>query len=103
MSVYVLIVYRCVCTYVLYMCVYVHSVHVHVSVLYLLTHPHSPSSATFSNELELLIHPEGIIPVLTFLRDHQNAQYRSFVDITALDVPKRVYRFEVSNAMLVLF
>ena len=49
-----------------------------------------------SNELELLISPEGIIPVLTFLRDHQNAQFRSLMELTAIDVPKRLYRFEVS-------
>ena len=48
-----------------------------------------------SNELELLICPEGITPVLTFLRDHQNAQFRSLMELTAIDVPKRVYRFEV--------
>ena len=48
-----------------------------------------------SNELEVLIHPEGVVPVLTFLRDHQNAQFRQLVDVTAVDIPKRVYRFEV--------
>ena len=52
---------------------------------------------TSSNELEVLIHPDGLIPVLTFLRDHQNAQYTQLVDITAVDVPKRVYRFEVKQ------
>ena len=51
-----------------------------------------------SNELEVLIHPDGIIPVLTFLRDHQNAQYTQLVDITAVDMPKRVYRFEVGKS-----
>lgn len=51
-----------------------------------------------SNELEVLIHPDGLIPVLTFLRDHQNAQYTQLVDITAVDMPKRVYRFEVSES-----
>lgn len=56
----------------------------------------SSSSLSPSNELELLIHPDGIIPVLTFLRDHQNAQYRQLVDLTAIDIPKKVYRFEVS-------
>ena len=50
---------------------------------------------TSTEELELLIHPEGILPVLTFLRDHTNAQFRQLVDITAVDVPKRHYRFEV--------
>ncbi|CAI7989846.1 NADH dehydrogenase [ubiquinone] iron-sulfur protein 3, mitochondrial [Geodia barretti] len=55
---------------------------------------------TYSNELEILIHPDGVIPVLTFLRDHQNAQYTSLVDITAVDVPKRVFRFEVVYNLL---
>ena len=56
-----------------------------------------PPAPSPSNELELLIHPDGIIPVLTFLRDHQNAQYRQLVDLTAIDIPKKVYRFEVSH------
>ena len=47
------------------------------------------------DELELLIHPEGIVPVLTFLRDHHNAQFRQLVDMTAVDIPKKLYRFEV--------
>jgi hypothetical protein len=54
-----------------------------------------PPSLPLRNELEVLIHPEGVTPVLTFLRDHQNAQFRQLVDIAAVDVPKRVYRFEV--------
>ena len=51
---------------------------------------------TQTKELELLISPEGVIPVLTFLRDHTNAQYKSMVDLTAVDVPSRPFRFEVS-------
>lgn len=53
---------------------------------------------TCFNELELLIHPDGIIPVLTFLRDHTNAQFKSLADLTAVDVPSRQYRFEVGTA-----
>lgn len=49
------------------------------------------------NELEVCIHPDGIIPVLTFLRDHTNAQFKSLVDLTAVDVPTRQNRFEVSR------
>ena len=52
---------------------------------------------TYGNELELMIHPEGIIPVMTFLRDHHNAQFKSLIDITAIDVPTRSHRFEVIN------
>ena len=51
---------------------------------------------TNTEELELLIHPDGVIPVLTLLRDHHNAQFRQLMDITAIDVPTRPYRFEVS-------
>ncbi|KAJ8041475.1 NADH dehydrogenase [ubiquinone] iron-sulfur protein 3, mitochondrial [Holothuria leucospilota] len=54
------------------------------------------------NELEVMIHPEGIIPVLTFLRDHQNAQFKSLVDVTAIDVPTRSYRFEIIYNLLSL-
>ena len=50
---------------------------------------------TGNKELEILIHPEGIIPVLTFLRDNHNSQFRLLMDITAVDIPKNVYRFEV--------
>lgn len=53
---------------------------------------------THTKELEILIAPEGIIPVLTFLRDHTNAQFKSIADQTAIDVPKRPYRFEVKFA-----
>uniref|UniRef100_A0A7J7X1H3 NADH dehydrogenase [ubiquinone] iron-sulfur protein 3, mitochondrial n=1 Tax=Pipistrellus kuhlii TaxID=59472 RepID=A0A7J7X1H3_PIPKU len=49
------------------------------------------------NELEICIHPDGVIPVLTFLRDHTNAQFRSLADLTAVDIPTRQNRFEVSQ------
>jgi NADH dehydrogenase (ubiquinone) Fe-S protein 3 len=54
------------------------------------------------NELEVLIAPEGVIPVLTFLRDHTNAQFKLLMDITAVDWPDRPYRFEVVYNMLSL-
>ena len=50
---------------------------------------------TQTKELELLIAPEGIIPVLTFLKDHTNAQYKSMADLTAVDKLGKPYRFEV--------
>jgi NADH dehydrogenase (ubiquinone) Fe-S protein 3 len=50
---------------------------------------------TSTNELELLIHPDGIFSVIAFLKDHTNAQFSSLADITAIDVPSRTYRFEV--------
>jgi len=47
------------------------------------------------NELEVLIAPEGVIPVITFLRDHSNAQFKCLMDVTAVDWPDRPYRFEI--------
>ena len=52
------------------------------------------------DELEILIHPEGIIPTLTFLRDHYNAQFTNIVDIACVDVPTRTNRFEVTDIVL---
>uniref|UniRef100_A0A7J7VJE5 NADH dehydrogenase [ubiquinone] iron-sulfur protein 3, mitochondrial n=1 Tax=Myotis myotis TaxID=51298 RepID=A0A7J7VJE5_MYOMY len=46
------------------------------------------------NELEICIHPDGVVPVLTFLRDHTNAQFKSLADLTAVDIPTRQNRFE---------
>jgi len=54
------------------------------------------------DELELLIHPDGVIPVMTFLRDHTNAQFLSLADIAGMDVPTRQYRFELIYNLLSL-
>ena len=48
------------------------------------------------DELELLIHPDGIIPVASFLKNHTNAQFASLADLCGLDMPTRPHRFEVS-------
>lgn len=53
-------------------------------------------------ELDICIHPDGVLPVMTFLRNNQNAQFVSLVDITAVDMPSRVYRFEVVYNVLSL-
>ncbi|XP_028582058.1 NADH dehydrogenase [ubiquinone] iron-sulfur protein 3, mitochondrial isoform X2 [Podarcis muralis] len=55
---------------------------------------------TCFNELEILIHPDGIIPVLTFLKDHTNAQFKNLADLTAIDVPSRQNRFEIVYNLL---
>lgn len=52
---------------------------------------------TSGDELEVLIAPEGVIPVLQFLKDNHNAQFTNLVDIAGMDVPSRDYRFEVSG------
>ncbi|KAJ7985759.1 hypothetical protein DPEC_G00343790 [Dallia pectoralis] len=57
---------------------------------------------TCYNELEVMIHPDGVVPVLTFLRDHTNAQFRNMIDLTAVDVPSRQNRFEIVYNLLSL-
>ena len=47
------------------------------------------------DELELLVAPEGIVPVLSFLKNHHQCQFASLADLGAMDVPSREYRFEV--------
>lgn len=57
---------------------------------------------TAGNELEVLIPPEGVIPVLSFLKDHHAAQFTNLVDIAGMDVPTRPYRFEIIYNLLSL-
>lgn len=52
------------------------------------------------NELEIMVSPSGIVPVLTFLRDHTRSQYKCLIDITAIDVLSRKNRFEVVYNLL---
>jgi len=44
---------------------------------------------TDQNELEVCIHPAGIRPVMSFLKDHSLAKFQSMSDMTAMDVPNR--------------
>ncbi|CAK8683523.1 NADH dehydrogenase [ubiquinone] iron-sulfur protein 3, mitochondrial-like isoform X2 [Clavelina lepadiformis] len=50
---------------------------------------------TYTNELEVMIDPEYIIPVITFLRDNTLCQFTNLSDLTAVDVPTRPCRFEI--------
>ncbi|VDN05794.1 unnamed protein product [Thelazia callipaeda] len=52
------------------------------------------------DELELLIHPSGIIPVIAFLKGNHAAQFTNIVFVTGMDVPTRKFRFEVIYALL---
>ncbi|KAH9507651.1 NADH dehydrogenase Fe-S protein subunit 3 ndufs3 [Bulinus truncatus] len=49
----------------------------------------------YHDELEIMIHPDGVIPVLTFLKDHTNAQFMNIVDIAGVDKPTLQNRFEI--------
>jgi len=52
------------------------------------------------DELEILIHPDGVLPVLSFLKDHHQAQFVSLADIACVDMPSRVFRFELNYMLL---
>ncbi|KAG1450697.1 hypothetical protein G6F56_008271 [Rhizopus delemar] len=52
------------------------------------------------DELCLYVAPTGLSQVLHFLRDHTNSQFKSMMDITAVDFPSRENRFEVVYNML---
>ena len=51
--------------------------------------------SVYKDELTLYIPPSAVVPTLTFLRDHSQCQYKSVMDITAVDYPTRAMRFEV--------
>ncbi|XP_076321420.1 NADH dehydrogenase [ubiquinone] iron-sulfur protein 3, mitochondrial-like [Tachypleus tridentatus] len=55
---------------------------------------------TPGDELEILIAPEGVLPVITFLKDHHNAQFTNISDIAGVDVPTRQCRFEIVYNLL---
>lgn len=57
---------------------------------------------TAGDELEVLIAPDGVVPVLQFLKDHHQAQFSNLVDIAGMDVPSRQNRFEVIYNLLSL-
>lgn len=61
------------------------------------------AQVTQGNELEILIALEGVIPTLTFLRDHTNAQFKLLMDVTAVDWPSKPYRFEVHKIVFLYF
>lgn len=52
------------------------------------------------DELTVYIPPSAVIPVLTFLRDHAQCQYKTCVDISGVDFPERDKRFEVVYHLL---
>lgn len=56
--------------------------------------------SVLKDELTLHVAPSAIVPVLTFLRDHSQAQFKSVMDITAVDFPERDKRFEVVYNLL---
>ncbi|MES2983690.1 MAG: NADH-quinone oxidoreductase subunit C [Pseudomonadota bacterium] len=60
------------------------------------------SYAVANGELALVAQPADIVPLLTFLRDDENCQFSQLMDVTAVDYPNRVARFEVVYNLLSL-
>lgn len=56
----------------------------------------------YKDELTLHVAPSAVLPVLYFLRDHTNAQFKQCVDVCGVDYPSRLDRFEVVYNMLSL-
>lgn len=52
------------------------------------------------DELTLYIAPQSVVPVLTFLRDHTQTQFKACMDISGADYPTRSQRFEVVYHLL---
>ena len=55
--------------------------------------------SVYKDELTIYIVPSSVLPVLTFLRDHTQCQYKAVMDITAVDYPTRNFRFEVGSCV----
>jgi len=56
--------------------------------------------SVLKDELTLHIPPAGVVPVLTFLRDHSQCQFKLLMDISGVDYPEREKRFEVVYHLL---
>lgn len=55
---------------------------------------------TYTGELEVMVAPQGIVPVIAFLKDHHATQFTNLVNISGVDVPSRKNRFEVCYDLL---
>jgi len=56
--------------------------------------------SVLKDELTLYIAPSAIVPVLTFLRDHAQCQFKALMDVSGVDFPEREKRFEVVYHLL---
>jgi NADH dehydrogenase (ubiquinone) Fe-S protein 3 len=56
--------------------------------------------SVLKDELTLYVAPSAVIPVLTYLRDHSQCQFKALMDISGVDLPERDKRFEVVYHLL---
>lgn len=52
------------------------------------------------NELNIVTNRSNAYPLLYFLRDHMDSQYKTLADIIPYDVPGKFYRFVVVYTLL---
>uniref|UniRef100_UPI00193A55F3 NADH dehydrogenase [ubiquinone] iron-sulfur protein 3, mitochondrial-like n=1 Tax=Styela clava TaxID=7725 RepID=UPI00193A55F3 len=57
---------------------------------------------THTNELEVMVHPDGILTTMSFLKNNTLCQFESLADLCGNDIPTRVYRFEIVYNLLSL-
>lgn len=57
-------------------------------------------TSVYKDELTLYVDPTAVVPVMTFLRDHSNTQYKQVIDVCGVDFPTRSKRFEVVYHLL---
>jgi len=55
---------------------------------------------THNNELEVMVDPDNIVQIMTFLRDNSLCQFNNLSDLTCVDVPWRPCRFEIVYNLL---
>ena len=57
-------------------------------------------SVISKEEVTIYTSPKHLVPLMTFLKTHTNAQYDMLLDITAVDYPERDKRFDVVYILL---
>lgn len=57
-------------------------------------------SSVLYQEPTLYTTPKHLVPLMYFLRDHVNTQFKCCLDVTAVDFPERAARFEVVYHLL---
>jgi len=61
---------------------------------------HVSSTDIVNDELVVRVEREGLLRVLTFLRDDQNSQFKQLSDVTAVDRPELEQRFDIVYNLL---
>lgn len=56
-----------------------------------------------TKEMELIIPSTSVLPVMRFLKSHIYTQYYQLMDITGVDIPKKVNRFQVILNNYIIF